>query len=84
MAIALQKCLQYIQHNLQDPDYNFFIHTARLGPGRRDAHYHWHIEIVPHLSHLGIQGGLELGTGLNINTVDPDLATRILLGREKL
>ena len=38
-------------------------------------HYHWHIEITPIIS---IRGGFELGTGIEINDVDPDAAAKIL------
>ncbi len=74
-ALALQEALKRIKRKLHDPDYNFYIHTA---PVRRRAfygHYHWHIEVVPK---LGVDAGFELGTGIQINSVDPDEAAKIL------
>ena len=73
VSSALKIVLQKINKNLNFPDYNFFIHTA---PIKGDYHYyHWHIEVLPKLSFVG---GFELGTGVNINIIDPDLAAEIL------
>jgi len=75
---VLQSSLRRIKKYLNDPDFNFFIHTAPL----KDHHYnyyHWHIEIIPHISNLG---GFELSTGVEIDVVDPADAARILRGRK--
>ena len=72
---ALQKTLGSFKKNLKDPDYNFFIHTSPIKDKENYGHYHWHIEVIPHLA---IRAGFELGTGLEINTVDPDEAAKIL------
>ncbi|MDP3014951.1 MAG: HIT domain-containing protein [bacterium] len=72
---ALQKALTKIEIKLNDPDYNFFIHTAPILNKKNYKHYHWHIEIQPKIS---ISAGFELGTGIEITVVDPDEAARIL------
>ncbi len=72
---ALQESLRRVKRNLNDPDYNFFIHTAPLIERSRYINYHWHVEVIPKLS---IFAGFELSTGLEINPVDPDLAAAIL------
>ena len=72
---ALQKSLRIIEKRLGDSDYNFFIHTAPVQNKENYRHYHWHIEITPIIS---IRGGFELGTGIEINDVDPDAAAKIL------
>ena len=72
---ALRVALRKIEKNLGDPDLNFFIHTAPLKNQPRYKHYHWHIEIVPKISRMA---GFELGTGVDINVVDPDAAAKIL------
>ncbi|MDO8664204.1 MAG: HIT domain-containing protein [Candidatus Liptonbacteria bacterium] len=72
---ALQTVLKKIEKNLHDPDFNIFIHTAPLKNQSRYKHYHWHIEILPKISTMA---GFELGTGVDINVVDPDAAAKIL------
>jgi len=75
VADALQKSLLKIERKLNDPDYNFFIHTAPLKDKQKYKNYHWHIEIQPKIS---ISAGFELGTGIEITVVDPDEAAKIL------
>ncbi len=72
---ALQKVLRFLEKRLKDPDYNFFIHTAPLKNKNDFQHYHWHIEILPKIS---TRAGFELGTGVEINAVDPDEAAKLL------
>lgn len=72
---ALQFALRRMEKKLGDPDYNFFIHTAPVKDRKNYRHYHWHIEIIPKTN---ISAGFELGTGIEINVVDPDDAARIL------
>lgn len=71
----LQKVLNKIKNKLKDPDYIFFIHTAPVLDKKKYGHYHWHIEIEPFLA---IRAGFELGTGVEIDVVDPDEAAKIL------
>lgn len=80
VAEALQSVLRRIKTHLQDPDLNFFIHTAPLKHQRRYAYYHWHIEVLPKIS---VTGGFELSTGVEINVVSPEKAAAILRGKEK-
>lgn len=75
VAEALQKVLKKVEKNLKNADYNFFIHTAPLKNKEQYGHYHWHIEIRPKITTMA---GFELGTGIEINVVDPDDAARIL------
>jgi UDPglucose--hexose-1-phosphate uridylyltransferase len=77
IVAVLQKSLQRIERYLHDPDLNFFIHTAPLKRQAHQRHYHWHIEILPKVT---IPAGFELGTGVEINVIDPDRAARILRG----
>ena len=78
VADALQVVLRRTEKALGDPDYNFFIHTAPISKREKHAHYHWHIEVVPHSN---ISAGFELGTGIEINVVDPDDAAKALRKR---
>lgn len=72
---ALQYSLRKIKSRLNDPDYNFFIHTAPIAEKEKYSHYHWHIEVWPQIA---IQAGFELSTGVAINVVDPDAAAAFL------
>lgn len=71
----LQEALRKVEKNLNDPDLNFFIHTAPYKDPAHYKHYHWHIEILPKISTMA---GFELGTGVDINIVDPDAAAAML------
>ena len=70
MAVSLKK----IKRALNDPDYNFFVHTAPSKDGANN-YYHWHIEILPKTS---IWAGLELGTGIEVVAVPPEDAAALL------
>lgn len=73
----MKTVLAKIAKALHDPDYNFFIHTAPLGEMTVDPHefYTWHVEIVPKMS---LTGAFELGSGVDVNVVDPDEAAKLL------
>ena len=77
LADTLSNVLKKINKALNGPPYNFFIHTAPVKEKYGDMHefYHWHVEILPKLS---ISAGFELGTGMDINVVDPDKAAEEL------
>ncbi|MBI1838903.1 MAG: DUF4931 domain-containing protein [Candidatus Colwellbacteria bacterium] len=79
MVHALQKVLRLLEKSLKDPDYNFFIHTAPVKNKQEFRHYHWHVEIQPKIT---LAAGFELGTGMEINVVDPDEAARIIKGND--
>lgn len=78
LAEALQKALQALYKGLKDPAYNFYVHTAPCD-GRAYDHYQWHIEILPHTA---TWGGLELATGVEVSTIEPERAAEFL--REQL
>ncbi|MDO8885877.1 galactose-1-phosphate uridylyltransferase [Candidatus Oleimmundimicrobium sp.] len=73
-ASILKSTLGKIYKGLDDPPYNFYLHTS---PFQMDAKkfYHWHIEILPKLS---IQAGFEMGSGIMINVVSPEEAAKFL------
>jgi UDPglucose--hexose-1-phosphate uridylyltransferase len=74
LAEALQQVLGRLHTCLADPPYNYIIHTAPYD-SRVGHFYHWHIEIIPRLSHVA---GFEWGSGFYINTVPPEDAARYL------
>jgi UDPglucose--hexose-1-phosphate uridylyltransferase len=49
------------------PPFNLWIRTAPSGA----EHFCWRIDLLPRLTHLA---GLELGTGVNLNVMPPELA----------
>lgn len=80
-AEAMKFVFFSMHKKLKDPAFNFFIHTA---PAIKEHeyikkqnydHYHWHMEILPK---FGITGSVELGTGLNIISLAPEEAAKIL------
>jgi len=81
LARIMKEILSKIKKKLNNPPYNFIIHTApskefstREWPDLNKK-YHWHIEIIPRLTKIA---GFEWGTGFYINTTSPEEATRIL------
>lgn len=80
LARIMKETLFKIKKILNNPPYNFIIHTApSKGFSTRewpdlDKKYHWHIEIIPRLIKIA---GFEWGTGLYINTTSPEEAARI-------
>jgi UDPglucose--hexose-1-phosphate uridylyltransferase len=57
-----------------DPDYNLVLYTAPAGR-LQDPALHWYWQLAPRLAHTG---GFELGTGVLVNSLDPDDAARML------
>lgn len=74
LAEALKVALTKLYRGLNDPPFNFFIHTSPTDSEHFD-HYHWHIEIVPKTS---IWAGFELGTGIEISAIEPENAAKFL------
>ena len=71
---VLFKSMRKLSSALRDPDYNYFIHTAPAD-GRNYDHYHWHLEILPKTA---TWAGFELGTGIEISTIEPEKAAAFL------
>lgn len=76
MATVMSKTMRqlkkiFIHHQLSDMDfaYNYYIY-----PG-----HDWYLRIIPRFIH---RAGFELGTGLNVNIVDPSEASLELRGIE--
>ncbi|HEB01392.1 MAG TPA: DUF4921 family protein [Candidatus Portnoybacteria bacterium] len=74
LAEAFQMALNKIYKGLDDPAYNFFLHTAPCD-GKAYDQYHWHFEIFPKTA---IWAGFELGTGIEISTIEPEKAAEFL------
>ncbi|MGH7907513.1 MAG: galactose-1-phosphate uridylyltransferase, partial [Candidatus Binataceae bacterium] len=70
LAQALKASLGALKTALDDPPYNYIIHSAPLRE-EGSVHYHWHLEITPALTKVA---GFEVGTGFYINPVPPEVA----------
>jgi UDPglucose--hexose-1-phosphate uridylyltransferase len=75
VSVLLQSVLRSIKANLNDPDYNFFIHSAPTD-GKAYPHHHWHIEVISRMPPF--PAGFEFSTGIYINTVPPEQAAKML------
>jgi UDPglucose--hexose-1-phosphate uridylyltransferase len=76
-AEALQLTLKALYDGLNDPPFNYYIHSAPFNADASDA-YHWHLELIPKLS---TAAGFELGTGMWINVVKPEESAAFLRDR---
>ncbi|MGQ0794027.1 MAG: galactose-1-phosphate uridylyltransferase [Deltaproteobacteria bacterium] len=84
LALVLKRNLSAIKNLLNDPPYNFVLHTSppkfrRPGQPRHwdsiEYDFHWHIEIVPRLTTIA---GFEWGAGFFINPTPPEVAAECL------
>ncbi len=74
LAKIFQDVLIRLYEKLQNPDYNFYLHTAPIDD-REYPQYHWHFEIHPKTE---TSAGFELGTGVEISAVEPERAAEVL------
>ncbi|MEW6609037.1 MAG: galactose-1-phosphate uridylyltransferase [bacterium] len=75
LAQILKISLLKLKKLLNDPPYNYIIHTTPFSLPGNLKDYHWHIEIIPRITHVA---GFEWGTGFYINTVIPEDAAKNL------
>ena len=72
----LKLMLFKLSRQLNDPPFNFMIHTAPFElPADQLPCTHWFLQIVPQLS---VIGGFEMGSGCYINPVFPEDAAKLL------
>ncbi|MCK4224931.1 MAG: DUF4931 domain-containing protein [candidate division Zixibacteria bacterium] len=78
LAVLLKEVLLRLKILLDDPPYNFILHSGPNPTKRRggawktlNQDYHWHIEIMPRYTRID---GFEWGTGLYINATTPEEA----------
>ncbi len=74
LAKLLKETLTRLSAALNNPPYNFLIHTSPINVHRSEE-YHWHIEIMPKLTRVA---GFEWGTGFYINPTTPEDAAKYL------
>lgn len=74
LAMLVQDVLRRLECLLNDPEFNYLIHTAPFRV-RQLPYYHWHVEIFPRLAQTA---GFEWGAGDYINSVAPEQAAEQL------
>jgi UDPglucose--hexose-1-phosphate uridylyltransferase len=74
LAGVLGSFLRRMNQTLNDPPFNFMLHTAPLHEPHRE-HFHWHLEVIPKLTRVA---GFEWGSGFFINAVAPEDAANAL------
>ncbi len=74
LARVLKTVVGRLNKALDDPDYNFVVQSVPQDRGTTEA-FHWYISLVVR---LGQPAGLELGSGLHINTWPPEEAAAFL------
>jgi UDPglucose--hexose-1-phosphate uridylyltransferase len=79
LAEVLKTALAKLSATLPDLSYNLIVHTMPVKEPEA-GHYHWHIEIMPKLTHVA---GFEWGTGFYINAVSPETAAEMLNSGKK-
>lgn len=81
LSMVLSIMIKKVRKALNDPPYNYVIHTAPNRIPRSDhwhtlgEDYHWHIEIMPRLIRTT---GFEWGSGFYVLTTSPEDATKYL------
>jgi UDPglucose--hexose-1-phosphate uridylyltransferase len=73
-AKILKTTLVKLHSKLNNPDYNFVIHTAPIKDEGED-YYHWHLQITPRLT---TPAGFEMGSGIYINISLPEETAQFL------
>jgi len=74
LAEIWRSVLYRIYKGLDNPPYNYFIHTAPVRE-KNNKFYHWHMELIPKMT---IAAGFELGTGMYINIALPEHSAEFL------
>jgi len=75
LGIILRNAMKKLKKLLNDPPYNYIIHTSPINGFEKD-YYHWHIEIMPKLVNVA---GFEWGSGFYVNPVPPEVAAKNLM-----
>ncbi len=73
-AKILRATLLKLYAKLNNPDYNYVIHTAPIMDEQED-YYHWHLQIIPRLT---TPAGFEMGSGIYINVSLPEETAQFL------
>lgn len=76
LGSVLLRTLRQLRNAFADPDFNYAIHS--LPPDEQEQPYfHWHFQLIPRLTKAA---GLELGSGMYVNTMAPEYAASQMRG----
>jgi UDPglucose--hexose-1-phosphate uridylyltransferase len=78
LAEAFRVVLKKLYKALNDPAYNFYLHTAPcdgIRPQKKYPYYHWHWTILPKTA---TWAGFEIGTRMEISSIEPERAAAFL------
>lgn len=70
LARIMRNVIKMLNLTLKEPPLNFWIHSQPIIT-EETKHYRWHIEIAPRVSGYG---GFELGSGVVIDIMSPEIA----------
>lgn len=65
---SIRDVLARLRQTVGDVAYNVVFHSS---PFRASTDFHWHVHLVPKMT---TEGGFEMGTGVSINVVAPEVA----------
>jgi UDPglucose--hexose-1-phosphate uridylyltransferase len=74
LAAVFRRTLRRLNLALENPPYNFIIHSAPFAEWAADF-YHWHVEIIPTMTTVA---GFEWGSGFYINPTPPEESAKFL------
>ncbi len=76
-AAVLNRAMKRLEKVLGGVQYNFFLHSKpRCAESDGcETSFHWHLEICPRTT---IPNGFELGSGLFVSTISPEVAAKAL------
>ena len=80
LSRILSRTLKKLAKGLNNPPYNFILHTNPINNDKDSSFYHWHFEIMPTLTRVA---GFEWGTGFYINHTAPENAAEHLRNIEE-
>jgi UDPglucose--hexose-1-phosphate uridylyltransferase len=66
--------LAKLYHGLGNPDFNYCIRSVPTDDGQTE-YFHWYLSIIPKVMQ---SAGLELGSGIFVNTALPEDSARFL------
>jgi len=78
LAEAFYQALRRLYVGLDNPAYNFYLHSAP-SDGEKNDHYHWHWTILPKTA---TWAGFEMGAQMEISTIEPEEAAKYLRNQD--